>query len=475
MIASLAFSSSTCLLAAGSEIPVLVSAWNGMIVQIEAAGRQGIVLAQVQQIPGLETLTSLRNLIEPSDSEWPRALVEEVIVRRVDTLLKQELADESIYEPTTDPDGRDLTQLARGRPHGTIQRQAAYIGAADPRDEKIAIPVLSKPVLYDQTGKGIGNAWICAGGQTCDSQTLAFGDRSHMSGSTSIGGRDYQQDGIYMAAYLLSDGTCVKVIAGSDGAGGHFGGAVVSSAFLQGVHAGLADAAFLGDIPNADTLFAHGSQAAEKQRSFDVEMRNAIATGAVIIIVGNQATVATAGDSMATHLTWNEAGFYQTAGYSEVEIFDQTRLGNDITSGHPKLYRIPHLKPEDRLIIGSDGLWENLLGVDYKERGAPFIRDIIKEAERLERPNQALFHNLNILAAVNRDVPERAHALVAWALENMARPGGRYQLGEHALRLPAQADPDNVFALDYRHGLVTAQTTIGVPSEFYRLLEQVGT
>lgn len=463
-------STSSLILASGSELAAMTSTWSAMIAEIEMAGREAVVLPQIQGIEGLQGVSSLRQLTGAVGAEFPQALIQEPTVRTVHAVLEQELENTAIYRQGEEPT-RELHRVEAGAPPVTEAPAPSdsYFRGIDPRQEKAVIPINSSLVIWGAESKGVGNAFLCVGGKECEHLSLAFGDASHISGATSRGGRDYQQDGIYLSSFLLPDGTVVKILAGSDGAGGHVSGEVASSAFLQGVHAAVADAARDETIPTAGTLFEHGKAAVLKQLELNPESRGATGTGAVIVVVGNQAMIASAGDSMVTFLRKNTSGLYETVGYTDTELLPQGyTLGNSVL-GSPTLYLVENLRPSDRLFIGSDGLWENLLGFTYKERGGVFLRFV----NEMPIPDQALFHNLNLLARVTESDLERAVTLHYWANHNIASPGGGQSMGGETLILPGEADLDNIFALDYRHGQGLIAVPIGIPPGTYKPLEPV--
>src|SRR4029453_2129637 len=174
-----------------------------------------------------------------------------------------------------------------------------------------------------------------------------------------------------------------KVIAGADGAGGHDSGEVASSAFLQGIHARVAERAWEGKLPQAKELFEEGRKAVDLQVYLPerAHEKGATGTGAVIVIVGNQAMIATAGDALVVLSRRQADGTYQSEGYSNADSIPPHVITNGIHVKMPKqdkdmsdpnedpfsyarearLYGVKDLKPGDRFLVGSDGLYNNLI------------------------------------------------------------------------------------------------------------------
>lgn len=323
----------------------------------------------------------------------------------------------------------------------------AFFGNADPRAGKVGLPVFESRALMDASGRPVGEAQICAGNKTGE-LGLRFRDGSIAGGKTTEGGRSYQEDGIYMSRFTLPDGTEVKVIAGADGAGGMGGGDVASSAFLQGVHARVAQATARGEVPLAADLFADGYKAVAKQKELgDERSKNATGTGAIVVIVGDQATIATAGDAMVALSRKQADGSYETLGYSHIDNHASSIIANGISSNMPGLYVVRGLQNGDRFTIGSDGAWENLLGEVYKDRGSSYMR----QDKGLPTPTQDVFKALNLFAEATGGRTDAAAVFHDLALGNIRKPGQTVQVQGKDIRLPAKRDVDNIFALNYEH------------------------
>ncbi len=344
----------------------------------------------------------------------------------------------------------------------------ALFGNADPRAARAVMPVFETRALVDAYGNPIGEAQICAGNKEGD-LGIKFKDGAIATAKTTKGGRPYQEDGVYISRFTLPDGTEVKIIAGSDGAGGMGGGDVASSAFLQGIHARVAQDAAQGKIPLAGELFADGSRALAKQKELGVtKSKDATGTGAVVVIVGDQATIATAGDAMVALSRRQAGGLYETVGYTHIDNYKSSLLANAINSNIPGLYVVKGLKPGDRFTIGSDGAWENLLGVAYKDRGSSYMREV----NGLPRPDQEVFRALNLFAEATSGRTDAAATFHDLAMGNIKKPGQQINVNGRRIQLPAKEDSDNIFALNYEHQNGPAATNLKAPTK-YRGLEPV--
>lgn len=328
-----------------------------------------------------------------------------------------------------------------------------FFSGSDPRLVSVTIPVNERKILKNAKGEEVGEAFLCAGGEEGGDE-IRFQDGSSVSAETSMGGRDYQEDGYYIARFTLPDGQEVKIIAGADGAGGMGGGDIASSAFLQGIHASAAEwiqkAQTVGDLPFADQFFLQGVRAVLTQRSQPYRERAFQATGAagVIVIVGSQATIATAGDAMVTLSRTTPEGTYKTVGHSNVDNSTEWYLTNGIAENFPWIYQVVDLRPGDRITLGSDGFWENLIGRFYKYYGSYEVREDLG----LLPLWQSVFRNLNLMLEGTRGKRGAAEYFLEAAADNMRVPGRRLPFLGRWLHLPDERDPDNILAIVYEHG-----------------------
>ena len=351
-------------------------------------------------------------------------------------------------------------------------------GGADPRVQRVETRLQGTALLGDAQGRVIGEAHLIAGGEE-GMMKLAFTDGSRAAGRTSIGNipnggngrRKFQEDGLYMSRFLLPDGTEVKVLAGADGAGGEGGpgaGAVASSAFLQGVHARVAEAAREGKVATAKEIFEAGVAAVELQRSQadrnpqgQMGMRTATGAGAVIVVVGNEAMVASVGDATVFLGRPNAEGGYDIQGYSNVDGipiangqggWNYNQIVRGIHQYEPSLYRVTDLQPGDRFLIASDGFHENTSGGAYKQHGSRDSRQL----HGFRPPTQETFSALRGGLKATRGRVDSASLLHDLALENIRQPGRSVIFEGEPIQLPQHVDKDNIFVLDYEHGKAPA-------------------
>lgn len=461
----------------------------------QEAGRQ----AQ-KKIGELEReLTTLRNAKEGFDEQIQ---IEQERVREVEQTLELLVAGEEALrqEVATLKGERDTANLRAAGIERTLSQKQAELeglnvaleneqfmgfrsphelfGGADPRAQRVETRLQGTALLGDAQGRVIGEAHLIAGGEE-GMMKLAFTDGSRASGRTSIGNvpnggngrRKFQGDSIYMGRFLLPDGTEVKVLAGADGAGGEGGpgaDAVASSAFLQGVHARVAEAAREGKVATAKEIFEAGVAAVELQRNQadrnppgQKGMRTATGAGAVIVVVGNEAMVASVGDATVFLARPNAEGSYDILGYSNVDgvplpdgqggwIYNQIARG--IHQYEPSLYRVTDLQPGDRFLIASDGFHENTSGGPYKQHGS---RDS-RQYHGFRPPTQETFAALRGGLKATRGRVDSASLLHDLAIENIRQPGRLVTLEGEPIQLPQHVDKDNIFVLDYEHGKAPA-------------------
>ncbi len=354
-----------------------------------------------------------------------------------------------------------------------------FLGGADPRIQPVAIPLKVTVEVPDRSGQRVGEAHVVAG-----NQEGSFGfrrpDGTILSAKTTRGRRNHQEDGIYTSWFALPDGTEVKVIAGADGAGGEGGGDVASSAWLQGIHAGVAEAAREGRVPLAGELFEQGVTAVQFQRNRPlISPRAGKATGAgsVIVLVGDQATIATAGDSMVVFASPTENGVCKSVGYTDVDSVGShsamIMMGIDGAGGR-HLYHVSGLAPRSRFVFGSDGLLENTIGLGYKDWGSSIVRMFSVIGHRSFQPpptsvQLAVFDQILAATAGLADAGSTFHDV---AFANMEKPGQAYTLTGQVIQLPVEADYDNIFVLSVELGSVSAYP-LKVPAS-YQPLEPIG-
>lgn len=358
---------------------------------------------------------------------------------------------------------------------------ANFFHGIDPRKARAVIPLSARALLTRHpNGAVVGEAQIVSGGMTEPSLHYVAENGTIVSGKTSIGvGRKVQEDSIYIAHYRLAqavrlpDGTTVPestevlILGLSDGAGGEGGGNTASSGFLQGVHARVVESAYNGLIPDARDLFIQGAHAVEVQKEANGSVPKATGTGMIAVLIGDQGTVATAGDSP---LIWQRPladGSFETRGYTNLDIFPAK---NVITQGvamvkdpddpdGPKsaqfnVYKLEGLRKGDRLYSGSDGNLENIIGEAYKSSGSAMLRIRPQGGQQGRQPDQTVFHNLNLASAVLRGNDNVAELLNDLAIENM-KEGGlvRNFMGVDLQMHPS--DHDNSSAMTAEIGDVT--------------------
>ncbi len=337
-----------------------------------------------------------------------------------------------------------------------------HFAKVDPRSERVETSINARSFFRDANDRVIGEAQIIAGGQE-GAIREPFLDGSQVSARTSRGGRKSQQDGIYSAWFVLPDGTEVKVFAGADGAGGMGGGEIVSSAFLQGIHAGVLDALAEGKIPTAGELHLQGAKTGEFQKlqpDRAATASRATGAGAVVVVVGDQASIATVGDATVIHQRLDAEGQYETLGYTNVDVIqNKSTISKGIHEYVPRLYHITGMKKGDRFIFGSDGFWENILGEVYKDQGSMEMRQVM--GRRL--PTQAPFRPINLLADATQGREDAAQYLHDLAYLNINQSGQIIPIGNRQVLLPKPGSNDNIFVFSYEHGTASRFGQLHLP------------
>lgn len=282
------------------------------------------------------------------------------------------------------------SQITSGPLHGIATDH--YFGGGDPRTTRVKINIQDLKLLLDRAGNQLGEARICAGGP----DAKALRDSVNLYAFTNCGGRENNEDGFYTAAFRLSNGTLVRILAGADGVGGTEHGEIASSAALQGVHAGIIDAIRENRVPLAGDLFDHAFEALYTQIKF-VEhfLKQKFQRGkrpdtllTIIVIAGDQATIATTGDFMVLKATQQKDGTYLFVEYSDVDNQGPDLVNSTVGSGYENLY-VTDMEPGDVLLTGSDGLLGSLID-SYKLQCSYKLREFFGKTP----PDQGLFSNI---------------------------------------------------------------------------------
>lgn len=263
-----------------------------------------------------------------------------------------------------------------------------YPDHCNPLRQSVRVQQDQRIEFHDARGDMRGWARIVAGGSEV-AETISFDDGSYVSLALSRG-RPFilrpSQDGVMVAQYMTSSGQLVKVLAWADGMGGTLRGDLGGSAYLQGVAAACARAAFDGTLLSAEDLFSEGSVALHEQvhrlKSIMgmVEEPGSIANavGGVVVMVGDDATIASAGDALMLHLDMAHPGEVGglVQGYTPVDMGHTfSSVTNSVLWDRPHLFNT-RLENRHALVAGSDGMWENVYGIQYKwhlrNGGQPF-------------------------------------------------------------------------------------------------------
>ncbi|GEM_PF-4083992 len=345
-----------------------------------------------------------------------------------------------------------------------------YFGGGDPRITRVKINVQDLRPLLDETGNKLGEARLCAGGP----DDKMIGDNVDLYAFTNCGGRENNEDGFYTSVFRLSDGTLVRVLAGADGVGGVEHGEVASSTALQGVHAGIVDALREDSIPLAGDLFDHAFEALYAQiKFFERSLKQKFKRDkrpdtllTVIVIAGDQATIATTGDFMVLKATQQADGTYLFVEYSDVDNEGPDLVNSTVGSGYENLY-VTHMGPGDVLWTGSDGLLGSLTDF-YKLQCSYKLRNFFNK----QPPGQKLFSNIG---QILQHTPPHFLIEGIWNVihQNTRIPGQEPESHYPSLSL-LPAESDNWTALvAYQRG-TTPHRALFLPSGYRRLESIIG-
>lgn len=342
----------------------------------------------------------------------------------------------------------------------------------DPLHQRVGKRVGATTVLRLYSGETVGTALIRAGGAEAE-DSLEFPDGALLSlkltngGVVKAGAPAPTEDGIYVAHYRLPDGTLAKIIAWCDGVSLSSDGGLAASAFLQGVHARVAQAAHDGILATAEGCFASGRMAILKQQQ-ERRLQACATTAGVLVIMGDQALIATCGDSPLAELRGGGAAWY-TSGYTAIGVDEEAYFVDAVPHFAPNLYRIDCLQNTGLLVGGSDGMWVNLLGEEFMWRGATKYR----AKHGAFPPTQATLASLNGLAALIAAgiIPERRAGqwLHDAALKNSRQPGSVTESGFNAVRMAHPGKLDHILAWVYRHRTGPATAVLAIPPTYAKL------
>lgn len=309
-----------------------------------------------------------------------------------------------------------------------------FFNGVDPRTDKIQVEIKDDRSLPGPDGRVAGHAYICAGGLE-DRKGFRLDDGSLLSAQTTVGvskskTHPRQEDGYYFAKYNLPNGTPVKIIAVSDGAGGEGQtGFVASSAFLQAVHARTAEASLNGEAVLAGDLFESGRAGLYKQNELRVGDGRAKATGSIVVVVGNTATVATVGDSTVLHSERRPDGSFRTVRYSAADYMEMGPLKSTGLIGakeEPRahLYYIGDVTPGSIFTMSSDGGHENIHGHSFKLQTSEGVRRLspMVNKSHVSPPNDDTFKTFDRILSAVAGQENAAGYLHDFALEAMKRP-----------------------------------------------------
>lgn len=350
-----------------------------------------------------------------------------------------------------------------------------YIAGNDPRVDSIQVRAAGNVEILDQQGRAVGGAVIAAGGyEAKNSFTLKDGSLFSAQTSTGVTKNSRQEDGYYSGIYFLPDGTPVKVMAVADGAGGEGAtGYVASSAFLQGVHAALADAAYSGraDLTAAE-LFAAGTEAVMKQRELGSGDSHAMTTGSVILMVGNRAMVATVGNSTVFYASPQSDGRLKTTHFSNADVIVMAgstltglvgSLSDDGQPSHkPHLYVIDNVPDGAVFAAVSDGVTPNLMGPRFELQASENMRKFgtrvgVGEVKLPTDNELSAFNRILSLTSGSTEMAFQIHHAARTVMDwPVGTRGGSVTVGGEPIPVPAKEEKTNdnlvVAALQHKSG-----------------------
>lgn len=401
---------------------------------MERVEREPVLRQVVLEINGFENITHLQDVVGLTDN-LPDTEENRLRIHQVHKILWQERTEHpGLYRKVDPADPRQIFDQPRA--------------AA----EHMSIRVHDGLELYDGNRTQIGQAYICAGGAETKSKSSLLADGSFISAATMQYHRPYQQDAFYYAYYTTTQGTPVRVLAVADGVGSLEHSGLASSLFLQNVHLSLLK--FINDdtAPQAFHLY-YGAQRILDNQLKDFFPDQCDSTVSIVVMTGNYGTAATVGDSMLAVCRKEAPNIYQTAGISELDIeIEPEGLHNPLLTrticDDPHIWRIPFLNPQDRLILGTDGLWEATLqhGPYYK-----FSATALNKTGKASALNQVLFNNLNLLNQKTAGDIQSA-AIFLDAVSWLNDPIVYLEIGGGLYHVPAHRDIDNATVLILEQG-----------------------
>jgi len=252
-------------------------------------------------------------------------------------------------------------------------------GAGDPLATSLDIEIDDQRTLKTPDGREVGWARMVAGGNNGRQSDSPSG----LSAATSMGRRNYQQDGFYLAHFRSNDcegGRDVRVFVGVDGLGGAEMGEMASSAALQGAHRCIVRALRDRRLPLAEDLLDAAREALDYQ-TLREEMEDGISFRpgktpdtviAVWVVVDGVATIATAGDFLVLLCGQDAHGELNVLGHTALDSSDEHTVHNTLRSGRKHLYKVR--LPERSWLVGlSDGAMGGL-SPHFKRRMAQNYR-----------------------------------------------------------------------------------------------------
>lgn len=321
-----------------------------------------------------------------------------------------------------------------------VETMAHFFGGVDPQREPIRVRVgetLSTPHL---------RAHLFAGGST-GRLTIPYAGEARLTASHAAGGAPTQNSGVYSAQTRTPSGQGqeIRVMAMATQEAPH--GEVLASAFLQGVHARLAEASAAGDPIDARTLYQAGLAATGyQQRHWRTDISDLpadLASAGVLVVIGNEATLITYGGCMLVQRRPDARGQYASIAYSNPQ-----HTGQDIA------YHFT-LSERDTLTLASPGFWGNMTEVgDLASLAPPPPRVGAAPTDLPSASSPRAFNELS--AAFETDTSQNtAHELQRRANWHQSHPGRSVQAGAGSVDMPRSRDTQrNIAVFHYQHGRV---------------------